>query len=101
MAEDPSPESTRYRIRREARGLAAALGRGHARAQALYDQAEARWRADPRFRKIVSVAAGLAVFLVLAWIVVIRSLPSADKLLDYQPPLPTMVRGYDGEIVYS
>ncbi len=30
-----------------------------------------------------------------------RTLPSADSLLDYQPPLPTMVRGVDGEIVYS
>jgi penicillin-binding protein 1A len=35
------------------------------------------------------------------WIVLTRNLPSADKLLDYQPPLPTMVRGIDGEIVYS
>jgi len=101
MAEDPTPESTRYRIRRDAGGIVAALRQGHARAQELADRARQRWREDPRFRRIVSIGAGLAVFVVLAWIVVVRSLPSADKLLDYQPPLPTMVRGYDGEIVYS
>ena len=30
-----------------------------------------------------------------------RDLPDAEKLLDYEPPLPTMVRGIDGEIVHS
>ncbi|MES2301568.1 MAG: transglycosylase domain-containing protein, partial [Pseudomonadota bacterium] len=37
----------------------------------------------------------------VVWLTVARGLPSADKLLTYQPPLPTMVRGYDGEIVSS
>jgi penicillin-binding protein 1A len=47
----------------------------------------------------------LAAFLVacygVVWVAVIRNLPSADKLLTYQPPLPTMVRGSDGAIIYS
>ena len=38
---------------------------------------------------------------MLVWITVLRGLPSAEKLLTYQPPLPTMVRGNDGEIVSS
>lgn len=42
----------------------------------------------------------LAGWIVL-WVVVSSALPSADKLLTYQPPLPTMVRGNDGEIVSS
>ena len=43
----------------------------------------------------------LALLYGALWVTVIRSLPSADKLLTYQPPLPTMVRGNDGEIVSS
>ena len=38
-------------------------------------------------------ALGAAVLLYFVlWLTVIRGLPSADKLLTYQPPLPTMVR---------
>ena len=43
----------------------------------------------------------MALLYGVLWVTVIRSLPSADKLLTYQPPLPTMVRGNDGEIVSS
>ncbi|MBO9377741.1 PBP1A family penicillin-binding protein [Sphingomonas histidinilytica] len=39
-----------------------------------------------------------AAFLwLLIWFLFARGLPSADALLAYQPPLPTNVRGYDGE----
>jgi len=82
-----SGETMRYRIRRDARGILAWL------AGAWPDSGWRRWLA----------AAGLvllAAFLVF-WFVLTRNLPSAEKLLDYQPPLPTMVRGIDGEIVYS
>jgi membrane carboxypeptidase/penicillin-binding protein len=41
----------------------------------------------------------LVALYFLVWVFVARGLPSADKLLTYQPPLPTMVRGADGEIV--
>jgi penicillin-binding protein 1A len=34
---------------------------------------------------------------ILIWFLFARGLPSADALLAYQPPLPTNVRGYDGE----
>jgi penicillin-binding protein 1A len=40
------------------------------------------------------------LFLWLAiWLMFARGLPTADALLAYQPPLPTNVRGYDGEPV--
>jgi penicillin-binding protein 1A len=43
----------------------------------------------------------LVLAYALVWVTVIRTLPSADSLLTYQPPLPTMVRGADGGIIYS
>jgi penicillin-binding protein 1A len=43
----------------------------------------------------------LVLAYALVWGTVIRNLPSADSLLTYQPPLPTMVRGADGGIIYS
>ena len=47
--------------------------------------------------------AGLGGFLLFAgiWIYFASGLPSADKLLAYQPPLPTNVRGYDGNPVQT
>ncbi|MGC6328037.1 penicillin-binding protein 1A [Rhizorhabdus sp. FW153] len=38
-----------------------------------------------------------ALAWLLIWFFFARGLPSADALLAYQPPLPTNVRGYDGE----
>ncbi len=47
----------------------------------------------------------LAVLLIVAWFAVwaifARDLPDARTLLNYQPPLPTNVRGYDGAPVHS
>ena len=37
------------------------------------------------------------LFWILMWFFFARGLPSADALLAYEPPLPTNVRGYDGE----
>ncbi len=39
--------------------------------------------------------------LFLIWLVFARNLPDAEMLVEYQPPLPTMVRAYDGEPVHS
>lgn len=61
----------------------------------------ARWRESRLFRWVSSLGAiGIALFLV-AYFAIGAGLPSADRLLTYQPPLPTMVRGADGEIVNS
>ena len=43
----------------------------------------------------------LLVAWIAAWFMFARNLPSADKLLSYEPPLPTNVRAYDGTPLYS
>jgi penicillin-binding protein 1A len=83
MAADASDNRLSYRIRRNAGGLAAF------------------WRGHLWFRLCGYVLGALLVIYFLIWVTVARNLPSADKLIDYQPPLPTMVRGADGGIVYS
>ncbi len=61
----------------------------------------ARWHSSRRFRWANYLVAAILVAWFVLWVAVIRTMPSADKLLTYQPPLPTMVRGNDGEIVSS
>jgi penicillin-binding protein 1A len=87
MAETTALEHFRYRIRRDTQGVAAWF-RGN-------------WR-DKRWFRWVSglTAAGLLVFVV-GWTVLASGLPDAETLVDYEPPLPTIVRGLDGEIVHS
>ncbi|MEO5586759.1 MAG: transglycosylase domain-containing protein, partial [Novosphingobium sp.] len=86
MAES-SPENVRYRLRREAGGA--------------LEWFRESWRAKRWFRWLgYLVGAGLLLYF-LVWVTIARNVPSADKLLDYQPPLPTMVRGMNGEIIYS
>ncbi len=98
-----SSEPTRYRIRREASGL---LARGrnwlaHVRASEGGEWFAANWRAKRWFRWLGYALGGFAVLYFLVWVTVTRNLPSAESLLSYQPPLPTMVRGVDGQVIYS
>ena len=63
-------------------------------------------RIDPWFaRRGVRRAAWLLVvgflFLSSIWIWFASGLPSSEKLLSYQPPLPSNVRGYDGNPVQT
>ncbi|MEY4056119.1 MAG: hypothetical protein RL519_1454, partial [Pseudomonadota bacterium] len=89
-------ESIHLRIRREAGGLLARL-QDHAAGQWFM----ANWQSSKRFRQVGYALAAVLVLYLLLWVTVLRTLPSADRLLSYQPPLPTMVRGVNGEIVYS
>lgn len=77
----------RYRLNRDIGALGAWFGE--------------KWRSSRLF-KLFALLAGL--FLVL-WIAVFvwlaRDLPEAEALLTYETPLPTVVRGSDGEIVHS
>jgi penicillin-binding protein 1A len=100
MADDPTEEKLSYRIRRNAGGLWRRLPMPAALSPAFSTFAR-HWRAH-RWLRWSGYALGLllAIYFVI-WVTVARNLPSADKLLDYQPPLPTMVRGADGSIVYS
>jgi penicillin-binding protein 1A len=61
----------------------------------------ARWR-ESRLFKLVASLFGLFLVLWIALFVWLASdLPEAEALLTYQTPLPTVVRGVDGEIVHS
>jgi penicillin-binding protein 1A len=103
MSESEPPEPFRLRIRREAGGL---LGR----LRELFEQArqsdygqwlQQGWQASKWIRLGGYALAALVALNLLLWVAVTRNLPSADSLLTYQPQLPTMVRGVNGEIVYS
>jgi len=87
MAETDASPDLHLRIRRNASGFFSAM--------------RENWRTKRWFRRMGYLfGAFLAIFL-LVWLLVLRNLPSADKLLTYQPPLPSMVRAVDGSIVYS
>ena len=77
----------RHRLNRDISGAAAWL--------------VARWRASIWYKLLV-LAAVIAVGIWIALFVWLASdLPDAESLLEYETPLPTVVRGIDGEIVHS
>ncbi len=87
MAQNSTFEAISYRIRRDAGGLWKWFRRG--------------WTERKWFRR-GALALGIGLILTLiAWVLLARSLPDAETLLDYEPPLPTVVRGIDGGIVHS
>ncbi|WP_454596894.1 penicillin-binding protein 1A [Qipengyuania sp. SM2507] len=59
------------------------------------------WRENRWFRWGTGLLALGLIVLALAWMLLARGLPDAESLLDYETPLPTVVRGVDGEIVHS
>ncbi len=87
MAETTEPDNLRYRVRRDASGILTTF--------------RENWRSNRKVRLAGYGLGGLLLIYLLVWTLVLSSLPSADKLLSYQPPLPSMVRGVDGQIVYS
>ena len=87
MADESAQESTTYRIRRRAGGAFAVVR------EALREKRWLRWL-------LYLFIAGLLALTIL-YIAVVRSLPTGESLLDYETPLPSMVRGIDGEIVDS
>ncbi|MCH7628992.1 MAG: transglycosylase domain-containing protein [Proteobacteria bacterium] len=95
MADDlpqNEPGAQRFRIRRGAAGLLESD---------LVGRARQAWSTNKWVRRAGYALLAFLVLYAIVWVTVIRTLPSADKLLTYQPPLPTMVRGNDGEIVSS
>ncbi|MCB2050545.1 MAG: transglycosylase domain-containing protein [Novosphingobium sp.] len=87
MAEPTDSSTFHYRIRREASTVLSWLVK--------------MWRESRLFRWAAIAGGAFVLLLFILWLTLARNLPDADKLLDYQPPLPTMVRGIDGEIVDS
>ena len=59
------------------------------------------WREKRWFRWLASLAGAGFVFLLALWLWLSSNLPDAESLLEYETPLPTVVRGVDGEIVHS
>ncbi len=84
---DQTAEPLHFRIRREASGVA--------------NWFRESWKAKRWFRWGAIAALALAVLWLLVWTLLTRGLPDAKTLLDYQPPLPSVVRGVDGEIVHT
>ena len=55
-----------------------------------------------RWVKVLAILALLPVLgYLLLWAIFTRDLPSAESLLTYEPPLPTNVRGIDGEPIQT
>jgi penicillin-binding protein 1A len=85
MDEAP-PENLRIRLKRGAHGAAAVLR-------------------DVWASKLARIAIAAVGLLLIAWLVFwllfARGLPSADRLLAYEPPLPTNIRGINGAPIYS
>src|SRR3954465_10456703 len=52
-------------------------------------------------RWLLGILATLVLLYAIFWVLFLRGLPSTDKLLSYEPPLPTNVRPLDGTPVYS
>nr|WP_298928129.1 transglycosylase domain-containing protein [uncultured Erythrobacter sp.] len=88
---DTAPESSleyiRYRLNRDVSGAIAWFGE--------------KWRGSLLFK----IVAALLAFGLVLWIAIFvwlaSDLPEAESLLEYETPLPTVVRGGDGEIVHS
>ena len=64
------------------------------------ETAEQLWVHRP-VRIAARVAGGLFGLWLLIWAFFAQGLPSADALLNYEPPLPTNVRAIDGTPVHS
>ena len=61
----------------------------------------ARWRESRLFRLVAIAFAGFLVLWIALFVWMANDLPEAEALLTYETPLPTVVRGVDGEIVHS
>jgi penicillin-binding protein 1A len=59
------------------------------------------WFAKPWVRRLAWLGAGGFAFFAAIWLFFASGLPSSETLLAYQPPLPTNVRGYDGNPVQT
>src|SRR5688500_8793475 len=80
-------DNFKYRIRRDTSGLVAWF--------------RDNWRNKRWFRWGTSALGVLLALWLIGWTVLASGLPDARALLQYEPPLPSVVRGADGEIVHS
>ena len=59
------------------------------------------WFARAWVRRGAWAVLGGLLFAAVAWVWFSSNIPSSEKLLAYQPPLPTNVRGFDGNPVQT
>jgi penicillin-binding protein 1A len=71
------------------------VGRHHRAA----DRLRAVWNRSRSLRLLGLGALGGYFLFVLVWLFFAAGLPSSEKLLAYQPPLPSNIRGVDGQPV--
>lgn len=67
----------------------------------LWDGFREQWAASRKFRWLTRIGLALLILAIALWVALMRNLPDANTLVTYQPQLPTMVRGIDGEVVHS
>lgn len=80
------PKSLSYKLKRDAEGY------------------KGRWQQSwqrKRFRLAVYALGGLLFLTLCFWAVFARNLPDADALIEYESPLPTVVRDVNGEPFHS
>jgi penicillin-binding protein 1A len=83
-AEEPTNVS--YRLKRDVDGL---VGRWQG------------WWQMKRFRWATYAVGALLLLLIAFWALFARNLPDADALIEYESPLPTVVRDIDGQPFHS
>jgi penicillin-binding protein 1A len=79
-----------YRITREAGGMLTSFTAWFRR----------NWQGSAWFRRGSVALGGLLIVFVAGWIAIMRDLPDASALLEYETKLPSVVRGVDGEVVH-
>ena len=58
------------------------------------------WQTRKWFRILFYLLGGGLLLAIAGWFWVARDLPDANMLLDYEPNLPSVVRGIDGDIIH-
>ena len=80
------PKTISYKLKRDAEGF---IGRWQ------------RWWRSKRFRLATYALGVLFVLLLIFWALFARNLPDAEALIEYESPLPTVVRDVNGEPFHS
>jgi len=60
-----------------------------------------RWRASIWYKLLVLAFVAFVALWIGVFVYLASDLPDAERLLEYETPLPTVVRGIDGGIVHS
>jgi penicillin-binding protein 1A len=80
------PATIRYRLKRDA--------------ESFVTRWQGYWQSK-RFRLATYAAGALFVLLLIFWALFARNLPDAEALIEYESPLPTVVRDVNGEPFHS